>query len=71
MKEIIEFCQPIMSPLVIVFTILNLLTMGLQVNIPQVVKKISNLKFLVLVLVWGWVVGPLIGYSDHKVHSDG
>ncbi len=61
MKEIIEFCQPIMSPLVIVFTILNLLTMGLQVNIPQVVKKISNLKFLVLVLVWGWVVGPLLG----------
>lgn len=67
MKEIIEFCQPIMSPLVIVFTILNLLTMGLQVNIPQVIKKISNLKFLVLVLVWGWVVGPLLGILITKV----
>ncbi len=61
MKEIIEFCQTIMNPLVIVFTILNLLTMGLQVNIPQVVKKISNLKFLMLVLLWGWVAGPLLG----------
>ncbi|HWS00177.1 MAG TPA: hypothetical protein VN249_06140 [Prolixibacteraceae bacterium] len=61
MNEIIQFCQSTMNPLVIVFTILNLLFMGLQVNIPLVVKQISNLKFLVLILVWGWVVGPLLG----------
>jgi bile acid:Na+ symporter, BASS family len=67
MNAIIEFCQPIMSPLVLVFTILNLLTMGLQVNIPKVAKKISNPKFLLLVFLWGWVVGPLLGLLITKI----
>lgn len=61
MNEIIQFCQSFMNPLVLVFTVLNLFSMGLQVNIPVVIKKISNLKFLLMMLVWGWVVGPLIG----------
>jgi len=66
MNEIIQFCQTIMNPLVIVFTILNLLTMGLQVNIPKVVKKISNPKILIMIFVWGWVVGPLVGFLITK-----
>jgi bile acid:Na+ symporter, BASS family len=62
MDAIIQFCQPIFSPLVIVFTILNLLSMGLQVNLGKMFKIVRNPKFLGLTLGLGWVVGPAIAY---------
>lgn len=67
MNTFIQFCQTIMNPVVLVFTIMNLLTMGLQVNIPQVVKKFSNPKLLMMILVWGWVVGPLLGFLITRI----
>ena len=69
MNEIIQFCQPIFQPLVLVFTILNLLSMGLQVNLGNMFKVVRNPKFLGLVLVLGWVVGPVIALSDHTCYS--
>jgi BASS family bile acid:Na+ symporter len=62
MNTIIHFCQTTFSPLVFLFTVFNLLTMGLQVQIPKVIRKASNLKFLALMLFWGWVVGPALGF---------
>jgi len=61
-NAVIQFCQTIFNPVVIIFTISNLASMGLQVNIPPVLKTMRNPKFLGLVLVWGWVVGPALGY---------
>jgi bile acid:Na+ symporter, BASS family len=62
MNEIIQFCQPIFQPLVLVFTILNLLSMGLQVNLGNMIKVVANPRFLGLVLVLGWVIGPATAY---------
>jgi BASS family bile acid:Na+ symporter len=62
MNAIQEFCAAYMTPLVVVFTVLNLFSMGLQVNIKTVIKKMSNVKALLLIFVWGWVVGPALGY---------
>ncbi len=62
MNEIIQFCQPIFSPLVIAFTILNLLSMGLQVNLGKMFKIVGNPKFLGLMLGLGWVVGPATAF---------
>ncbi len=62
MNEIVQFFQPWFQPIVMVFTISNLLTMGLQVNIPQVIKKLSNPKLLLMIFLWAWVVGPAIAY---------
>jgi len=62
MNEIMQFFQPYFQPVVTVFTISNLLTMGLQVNIPEVTKKLSNPKLLVMIFLWGWVVGPAIAF---------
>ncbi len=62
MEAITQFCETYMNPLVLAFTVLNLLSMGLQVNIPKVVKKLSNIKIVLLILFWGWVVGPALGY---------
>lgn len=62
MNAIQEFCAAYMTPLVLAFTVLNLFSMGLQVNIITVVKKMSNVKALLLIMIWGWVVGPALGY---------
>ena len=62
MNEIIQFCQPLFQPVVLAFTILNLLSMGLQVNLVNMFKVVRNPKFLGLVLVLGWVIGPAIAY---------
>jgi BASS family bile acid:Na+ symporter len=62
MYAIMQFFQTIFGPVVLAFTVLNLFSMGLQVNIPDVLEKLKDLKFLVLVLLWGWVLGPALGY---------
>jgi len=62
MDAIIQFCQPLFQPVVLVFTIMNLLSMGLQVNLGNMFKIVRNPKFLGLMLVLGWVIGPAIAY---------
>ena len=62
MNEIIQFCQSIFNPLVIVFTVANLLSMGLQVNLGKMFKVVGNLKFLGLSFGFGWVLGPAVAY---------
>lgn len=67
MNSFLEFAQAAFGPLVLVFTVSNLASMGLQVNIPSVLKTSRNPRFLGLVLVWGWVVGPALGYLITRV----
>jgi len=67
MSALTQFMQTIFTPLVIVFTVTNLASMGLQVDIPAVLKTLRSVKLLVLVLVWGWVVGPVLGYLITRV----
>jgi BASS family bile acid:Na+ symporter len=67
MSAFTEFAQTIFNPLVIVFTISNLASMGLQVDIPRVFKTARNPTFLGLVLIWGWVVGPALGYLITRI----
>jgi BASS family bile acid:Na+ symporter len=62
MNEIIQFCQPFFQPVVLAFTILNLLSMGLQVNLVNMFKVVRSARFLGLMLVLGWVIGPAIAY---------
>ena len=44
MDAIIQFCQPLFQPVVLVFTILNLLSMGLQVNFGKYVQGSQKSK---------------------------
>ncbi len=67
MNEIIQFCQSIFNPLVIVFTVANLLSMGLQVNLGKMFKVVGNLKFLGLTFGFGWVLGPAVAYLITRV----
>ena len=62
MNEIIQFCQAFFQPLVVVFTISNLFVMGLQVELGKFFGTVVNPKFLGLMFVLGWIVGPAIAY---------
>jgi BASS family bile acid:Na+ symporter len=62
-----QFLEATFSPLVLVFTVANLATIGLQVSIPRVMKTVRSAQFLALVLVWGWVVGPALGYLITRI----
>jgi BASS family bile acid:Na+ symporter len=62
MSALTQVMQAIFTPLVVVFTVTNLASMGLQVDIPPVLKTLRSVKLLALVVVWGWVVGPVLGY---------
>lgn len=62
MNEIIQFCQPFFQPLVIVFTISNLFVMGLQVELGKFFGTVVNPRFLGLMFVLGWIVGPAIAF---------
>ena len=57
-----QFLQTTFSPLVLVFTVSNLAAMGLQVRVPEVAAALRNRKSLALIFVWGWVLGPALGY---------
>ncbi len=57
-----QFVEATFEPLVLVFTVLNLATMGLQARMPEVVAVFKNKKVLSLIFVWGWVLGPALGY---------
>ena len=57
-----EFLQSTFTPLVFVFTVSNLAAMGLQVSLPEVMAALKNRAAIVLIFVWGWILGPALGY---------
>ena len=67
MNEIIQFCQSIFNPLVVVFTVANLLSMGLQVDLGKMFKVVGNFKFLGLMFGYGWVLGPAVAYLITRI----
>jgi len=67
MSTVMQFLQSTFGPLVLIFTVSNLATMGLQVRMPQVAAALRNKKSLALILVWGWVLGPALGLLITKV----
>ena len=62
-----QFLQTTFSPLVLVFTVSNLAAMGLQVRVPEVAVALRNKKSLALIFVWGWVLGPAVGYLITRI----
>jgi len=62
MDALMQFLQTTFQPLVLLFTVSNLAAMGLQVRTSEVAVAFRSKKSLVLIFVWGWVVGPALGY---------
>jgi BASS family bile acid:Na+ symporter len=62
MNSVMQFLQTTFSPLVLIFTVSNLAAMGLQVRMPEVAAALRNKIAMALIFVWGWVLGPAVGY---------
>jgi BASS family bile acid:Na+ symporter len=67
MNAVMQFLQSTFGPLVLIFTVSNLAAMGLQVRMPEVIVALRNKKSLALIFVWGWVLGPAVGYLITRV----
>lgn len=53
--------------MVVIFTVGNLAAMGLELNVSEAIKALRNPRFVALVFVWSWVVGPAFAYLLTKV----
>ena len=67
MSAVMQFLETTFGPLVFVFTVANLAAMGLQVKMPEVAVALRNKKSMALIFVWGWVLGPALGYLITRV----
>ena len=67
MSEIIQFLETIFSPSILIFTVANLFVMGIQAKLPEVIAALKNKKSLALIFMWGWVLGPALGYLITRV----
>ena len=67
MSTVMQFLQTTFGPLVLIFTVSNLAAMGLQVRVPEVAVALRNKNSLALIFVWGWVLGPAVGYLITRI----
>ncbi len=59
--------EEIYKIVVMIFTVSNLAAMGLEINKDEAIKALRNPRFIILILVWGWIVGPAIAFGLTKV----
>ena len=62
MSTVMHFLEVILKPTVLLFTVSNLFALGLQVKMPEMIEALKNKKGMALIFVWGWVLGPALGY---------
>jgi len=59
--------ETVFNIVVVIFTVGNLAAMGLELNVREAIKALRSPRFVVLVFVWSWVVGPAFAYLLSKV----
>ncbi|MGB5190973.1 bile acid:sodium symporter family protein [Robiginitalea sp.] len=59
--------EEVFKIVVMIFTVSNLAAMGLEINKDEALKALKNPRFIILILVWGWIAGPAIAYGLTKV----
>lgn len=59
--------QTIFGILVVLYTVANLASMGLELNLSATLKSLRSVRLVILTLVWGWVVGPAFAVLLTKV----
>lgn len=53
--------------LVVLYSVSNLASMGLELNVRATIESLRSARLVVLALVWGWVVGPALALLLTKV----
>ena len=59
--------EEIYKIVVMIFTVSNLAAMGLEINPKEAARTLKNPRFVLLILIWGWVVGPAVAWLLTKV----
>jgi len=59
--------QAVFQLLVVLYTVSNMASLGLELNLRETMKSLRSLRLVVLTLVWGWVVGPAFAVLITKV----
>ena len=59
--------QTVFQILVLIYTVSNMASIGLELNLRETVKALSSARLVLLTLLWGWVVGPAFALVIIKV----
>ena len=59
--------QTVFSIVVLIFTVGNMAALGLKLDVREALGALRNAKFVVLIFVWSWVVGPLLAYLITRI----
>jgi predicted Na+-dependent transporter len=54
--------QKIFEIIVVLYSVSNLLSLGIELNVKETVKSLKSSRLIVLTLGWGWVVSPAFAY---------
>ncbi len=52
---------------IVIFTVGNLAAMGLELQVRDALKALRSPRFVFLIVVWSWVIGPALAYLFAKV----
>ena len=59
--------EQIYKIVVMIFTVSNLAAMGLEIKKDEAVIALKNPRFIILILVWGWIVGPALAFGITEI----
>ena len=59
--------QKVFQILVILYTVSNMASIGLELNLRETMKSLRSVRLVLLTLLWGWVVGPAFALLLTKV----
>lgn len=59
--------EAVFGILVVLYTVTNLASMGLELNLQETLRSLRSARLVALTLAWGWIVGPAFGYLLTKV----
>jgi BASS family bile acid:Na+ symporter len=57
----------VFSILVLLYTVSNMASIGLALNLRETMRSLRSVRLVLLTLLWGWVVGPAIAVWITKV----
>lgn len=67
MSDLMQLLESTFQLMVVIFTAVNLGSLGLQVKIPELIAVFKNKKAMALIFLWGWVLGPVLAFLITKV----
>ncbi len=54
--------QDLFSIVVVLYSVSNLLSLGLELNLKETIQALKSFRLIILTLFWGWVVCPAFAY---------